>query len=53
VASAVEVWDVNSSRLPVAQAGQPGTDCTAVTAAKGSGGWLWNASESDGPSAGG
>jgi HD-GYP domain-containing protein (c-di-GMP phosphodiesterase class II) len=51
VGTAVEVWDVNSSRVPVAREGQPGAECTAVPAGKGSGGWLWNASETDGPSA--
>src|SRR5439155_16642607 len=53
VASAVEVWDVNSSRVPIGREGASGSDCNAVPVGKASGGWLWNASERDGPSDGG
>jgi len=53
VGAAVEVWDVHSSRVQAGRDGQPGSESNTVPAGKASGGWLWNASENEGPSAGG
>ena len=53
VGAAVEVWDVHSSRVQAGRNGQTGNESNAVPAGKDSGGWLWNSSETDGPSAGG
>ena len=53
VGTAVEVWDVHSSRVPFIPEDPSGTEHSPIGAGKGSGGWLWNASGNDGPSEGG
>lgn len=53
VGTAVEVWDVHSSRVTAGRDGQTGNESNAVPAATGNSGWLWKANEIDGPSVGG